>query len=151
MYGEMNDGQAANIVDLIRDSGRSIRRIHPSTLTRGYFRLRVSAGSAVVRPGARRVQPFQGHGHVLGPDLVLGRDLTFRPCRGRHTPSPATSSRTGCGDCPSGRRASRPRVSAVPVRSRAGGPWACLRLVACGSGPRSPGSGSPSPVVVLTI
>lgn len=38
MYGEMDDGEAVNIVNLIRNSGRSIRRIHPDTLLRGYFR-----------------------------------------------------------------------------------------------------------------
>jgi hypothetical protein len=52
MYGEMHDRQAANIVDLIRDSGRSIRRVHPSTLARGYFQLWVSDGSAAIRPCA---------------------------------------------------------------------------------------------------
>lgn len=35
--GEMEDMDAANIVNLIRDSGRFIRRVHPSTLPRSYF------------------------------------------------------------------------------------------------------------------
>jgi hypothetical protein len=38
MDGEIDDGDAASIVNLIRDSGRFIRRAHPSTLPRSYFR-----------------------------------------------------------------------------------------------------------------
>lgn len=37
-YGDMDDGEALNIVNAIRNSGRSIRRIHSNTLLRGYFR-----------------------------------------------------------------------------------------------------------------
>lgn len=37
-YGDMDDGEALNIVNAIRNSGRSIRRIHQSTLLRSYFR-----------------------------------------------------------------------------------------------------------------
>jgi hypothetical protein len=36
--GDMDDGEALNIVNAIRNSGRSLRRIHPSTLIRQYFR-----------------------------------------------------------------------------------------------------------------
>lgn len=37
-YGELDEGEALNIVNAIRNSGRDIRRIHPNTLLRGYFR-----------------------------------------------------------------------------------------------------------------
>ena len=37
-YGDLDDGEALNIVNMIRNSGRSIRRVHPSSLLRGYFR-----------------------------------------------------------------------------------------------------------------
>lgn len=36
-YGDLGDGEALNIVNAIRNSGRSIRRVHPNTLLRGYF------------------------------------------------------------------------------------------------------------------
>lgn len=36
-YGDMDDGEALNIVNAIRNGDRSIRRIHPKTLLRGYF------------------------------------------------------------------------------------------------------------------
>ena len=36
--GDIDDGEALNIVNAIRNSGRSLRRIHPSTLLRQYFR-----------------------------------------------------------------------------------------------------------------
>lgn len=36
-YGDISSGEALNIVNLIRNSGRSIRRVHPNTLLRGYF------------------------------------------------------------------------------------------------------------------
>jgi hypothetical protein len=38
VYGDLDDGEALNIVNMIRNSGRSIRRIHPNTLLRNYFR-----------------------------------------------------------------------------------------------------------------
>lgn len=37
-YGELDDGEALNIVNAIRNSGRCIRRVHPDTLLRTYFR-----------------------------------------------------------------------------------------------------------------
>jgi len=37
-YGDLDDGEALNIVNMIRNSGRSIRRVHPSSLLRSYFR-----------------------------------------------------------------------------------------------------------------
>jgi hypothetical protein len=36
-YGDMDDGEALNIVNAIRNSGRFIRRVHPNTLIRTYF------------------------------------------------------------------------------------------------------------------
>jgi hypothetical protein len=36
--GDLDDGEALNIVNMIRNSGRSLRRIHPSTMLRQYFR-----------------------------------------------------------------------------------------------------------------
>lgn len=36
--GDMGDGEALNIVNAIRNSGRSVRRVHPGTLLRDYFR-----------------------------------------------------------------------------------------------------------------
>ena len=37
-YGDLDDGEALNVVNAIRNSGRSIRRVHPNTLLRSYFR-----------------------------------------------------------------------------------------------------------------
>jgi len=37
-YGDLDDGEALNVVNAIRNSGRSIRRVHPDTLLRNYFR-----------------------------------------------------------------------------------------------------------------
>ena len=36
--GDINSGEALNLVNAIRNSGRSIRRVHPGTLLRDYFR-----------------------------------------------------------------------------------------------------------------
>jgi hypothetical protein len=38
MYGDLDAGGALNLVNAIRNSGRSIRRVHPGTLLRDYFR-----------------------------------------------------------------------------------------------------------------
>lgn len=38
MYGDMDAGDALNLVNAIRNSGRSVRRVHPGTLLRDYFR-----------------------------------------------------------------------------------------------------------------
>lgn len=35
--GDMDSGEALNLVNAIRNSGRSIRRVHPGILLRGYF------------------------------------------------------------------------------------------------------------------
>ncbi len=37
-YGDLDDGEALNVVNAIRNSGRYIRRVHPNTLLRSYFR-----------------------------------------------------------------------------------------------------------------
>jgi hypothetical protein len=36
--GDMNSGEALNLVNAIRNNARSIRRVHPGTLLHGYFR-----------------------------------------------------------------------------------------------------------------
>ena len=36
-YGDLDDGEALNIVNAIRNSDRDIRRVHPDTLLRRYF------------------------------------------------------------------------------------------------------------------